>query len=111
MVALTERAGALLQRMQTAQLLPATLRMVVSEGELVVGTSAATPNDEVLFYDGVPVLRLSAEAAAALAGCTVTTRDTDTGPSLAIVVPEDLDDGAEAARPGSHASPGEAGPV
>ena len=85
MVVMTDGAGALLRQMQTQKELPNTLRLVVEQGELVVGTTAPAADDEVLYHGGAPVLRLSSDAAAVLDGCTVTTEDTPDGPALAIV--------------------------
>jgi hypothetical protein len=88
MVMLTDSAGALLHQMQREQHFPATLRVVAVEDGFVVDASAPAPDDEVLFHEGTPVLRLSAEVARALAGCTLTTQDSGEGPTLVILGPD-----------------------
>jgi Fe-S cluster assembly iron-binding protein IscA len=93
MVTITEGAAALLAHIQTGQETPSTLRVIVEEGELVIGRSEAAQDDEVYFHGGEPVLRLAADAAKALAGCTVDREETTEGPTLAILPP---DEGGEA---------------
>lgn len=85
MVTITEGAGALLQEMQSARPARGAFRMIVESGELVVGATPAAADDEVLFHAGVPVLRLSTEAAHMLSGCTIGTQDTPQGTTLTIV--------------------------
>ncbi len=87
MVAMTETAGELLQQVQTTQGFSSTLRMETDASGLIIGVSEPQPDDEVLFHDGQPVLRLSADAAAALAGCTITTEESPEGTQLAILPP------------------------
>jgi Fe-S cluster assembly iron-binding protein IscA len=86
MVALTERAGELLERFQTEQALPHALRIdFTSEGgELTMGMSEPRADDEQLYHGENIVLYISAPAAEALAGCTVTTQETPQGIALAL---------------------------
>ena len=86
MVVITDTAGTLLQQVQAEQE-GRVLRVETDAAGLVVGTSAPRTDDQVLFHDGRPVLRLSPEAVAALTGCTIDTLDTAEGPQLTIVPP------------------------
>lgn len=88
MVRLTDDAGSLLRRIQERQTDSGTLRMVNEAGELVLGTSAAAAGDEVLFHQGVPVLSLSAAAAAMLVGYTIGIEQTGEGPTLQVIPPD-----------------------
>jgi|GEM_PF-3040790 hypothetical protein len=90
MVAITEPAGALLQRLQIEAALPNPLRIVTADDGFVVGVTPPAADDEVLYYEGTPVLRIAADASAALAGCTIATQDTPEGPVLTILVSEGL---------------------
>ncbi len=92
MVVMTEGAGSLLQHIHAEQGLSNTLRLVLEQGEPVVGTSEPASNDAVLFHNGTPVLRLSPDAATALDGCIVGTHDTPEGPALAIISDENAQD-------------------
>jgi hypothetical protein len=87
LVRLTERAGALLQRMQADGQFRNPLRVVEESDSFIVGMTEPATDDEVLFHEGVPVLRLSAAAAKALTGSTIASRDTATGEDLAIFGP------------------------
>ena len=87
MVTLTDEAGALLRRVQAAHSSTMTLRMTADANGLVIGTTEPAPRDLVLFYDGLPVLRIAADAAAQLAGCTIATRATPDGDELTILEP------------------------
>jgi hypothetical protein len=87
MATLTERAGALLQCIQTEDPLPHTLRFDIQQEELVLEPSAPASDDEVLYYDALPVLRLSAKVAPAMAGCTLDAQATPEGVAVAIVLP------------------------
>ncbi len=86
MVMISDTAGTLLQQVQAGQE-GRVLRVEIDAAGLVIGTSAPETNDQVLFHDGRPVLRLSPEAAAALAGCTIDTQETAEGSQLTIVPP------------------------
>jgi hypothetical protein len=85
MVTLTERAGALLEQVQSEQGLSAPPRLVQQGASLSLTTSAPDPADDVLYHGEKPVLRVAPDAAAALADCTITTQDTPQGTQLAIV--------------------------
>jgi len=93
MVTIPEGAAELLARIQTGRDDAATLRVIVEQGDFVIGSTDPAQDDEVCFHEGAPVLRLTAEAAKALSGFTVATEETPEGPTLAIVPP------AEAAAP------------
>ena len=86
MVTITDTAGTLLKQVQAGQE-GRPLRVETDAAGLVIGTSAPRTDDQVLFHDGQPVLRLSPAAAAALAGCTIDTQETDEGEQLTIVPP------------------------
>lgn len=86
MVTITDTAGSLLQQVQADQE-GRLLRVETDAAGLVIGTSAPRTDDQVLFHDGQPVLRLSPEAATALAGCTIDTQETAEGAQLTIVPP------------------------
>ena len=94
MVALTERAGELLERFQIEQSLPHALRIdFTSEaGELSMGMTGPCADDEQLYHGETVVLYVSAPAAQALAGCTVTTQQTPQGTALAVSRAEDVDE-------------------
>ena len=92
MVVITEGAGALLARIQNQQAAAAPLRMAVEAGDFVIGTTAPATDDEVLFHQGEPVLRLSAETAQALAGYTVGVEETNDGPELKLLAPAETPD-------------------
>jgi hypothetical protein len=85
MVTLTERAGVLLHELQEAEGLTEPPRIVPQAGQLTLSRSPAEPQDEILYHEETPVLRLAPEAAAALVGCTITTRETPDGVQLAVV--------------------------
>jgi hypothetical protein len=87
MVTVTEGAAEFLTRIQTGQAVDSTQRVIVEEGEFVIGSTQPAQDDEVCFHQGAPVLRLTAEAAEALKGFTVDTEETPEGPTLAIVPP------------------------
>jgi hypothetical protein len=87
MITLTARAGALLQRLPTPHADSRPLRLMTESGVFAIGTSSPSPDDDVLCHAGAPVLYLSAAAATALAGCTLTTRELPAGPALAIITP------------------------
>jgi hypothetical protein len=96
MVAITERAGALLERIQIEQSLPHALRIELvevepEEGALAVGITDPAPDDEVLYYGETPVLYISAPAAEVLAGCTLATQDTPEGTALTVAPLAELD--------------------
>ncbi len=86
MVAMTERAGELLARFQTEQALPHAPRIDFAPegGELTMGMSDPCADDEQLYHGENVVLYISAPAAEALAGCTVTTQETPQGIALAL---------------------------
>jgi hypothetical protein len=85
MVTLTERAGELLQKIQEEQGLPDAPRLVTDDGRLALTISPADSDDQVLYHDGRPVLRVAADAAAALDGYTLAAEETPEGARLAIV--------------------------
>lgn len=89
MVRLTDDAGSLLRRIQEGQTNAQTLRMVSEAGDLVLGTSGPAAGDEILFHQGDPVLCLSADAAAMLAGYTIGIEQTGEGPTLQVLPPEE----------------------
>jgi len=95
MVALTERAGELLERFQAEQALPHALRIDFAPdgGELTMGMSDPCTDDEQLYHGDNVVLYVSAPAAEALAGCTVTTQETPEGIALAVAPPGGADEG------------------
>jgi len=90
MVAMTDRAGALLERAQTERELPHPQRLELKpeRDAVAIGLSEPTPDDEVLYHGNTEVLYISPEAADALAGYTLTTQDTPEGPALALEPPE-----------------------
>jgi len=90
-VTITEDAADLLARIQTARENASTLRVIVEQGDFVIGSTDPAQDDEVCFREGEPVLRLTAEAAKALTGFTVATEETPEGPTLAIVPPAEAD--------------------
>jgi hypothetical protein len=96
MVTITDAAAQLLTHIQTGLDASAMLRVVVEDGEFVLGASAGADNDEIYFHDGEPLLRLTAEAAQALDGFTFSTEDTPEGPTLAILTPEESEEDQEA---------------
>lgn len=75
MVAMTERAGALLERIQAKQSLshPQRLELRPEDDAITIGMTDPTPSDELLYYGGTLVLYVSPPAADVLAGYTVTT--------------------------------------
>jgi hypothetical protein len=85
MIILTARAGALLQRLQTARAGPYAPRLTTSGGGYGIELSLFAPTDEVLCHAGTPVLSISAEAVEALDGCILTARDLPEGPVLVIM--------------------------
>lgn len=91
-VALTERAGELLERFQTEQALPHALRIdLAAEGDgLTMGMSEPCADDEQLYHGQNVVLYVSAPAAEALASCTVTTQETPQGIALALAPPAEV---------------------
>jgi len=91
MVALTERAGALLEQIQTEQSLPRPLRIdLTPDNEAVaMGMSDPSPDDELLYHGETLVLYVSAPASEALAGCTLITEDTPQGTRLAVQPPSE----------------------
>jgi hypothetical protein len=88
-VNLTERAGALLERIQSEESLPHPLRIELAreDGQFAMGMTEPAPDDEVLYHEDTPVLYISAPAAAALADCTLTTQETAQGTTLAVLPP------------------------
>jgi hypothetical protein len=93
MVTMTDRAGELLHRLQEAESLNEPLRLVSDEGTLALTASNPDPADEILYHGDAPVLRVSPDAATALTGCTLATKDTPEGPRLAILREEESPDG------------------
>ena len=87
MVTLNPRTAALLLRLQTAPRGSGIVRVVPHAGTFVISAAPPAHDDEVLYHTGAPVLYLSAAAASALAGCTLTTRNLPAGPVLAIIAP------------------------
>jgi hypothetical protein len=85
MVTMTERAGELLQQIQEEQGLSEAPRLVNEEGRLALTVSPSNPDDQVLYHEGTPVLRVAAEAAAALDGYMLAAEETPEGARLAIV--------------------------
>lgn len=85
MVMMTERAGELLQKILDDQGLPEAPRLIADEGRLALTVSPPDTGDEVLYHEGKPVLRVAADAAAALNGCTLTAEDTPEGARLTIL--------------------------
>lgn len=75
MVAMTERAGALLERIQAKQSLPHPPRLELrpEDDAITIGMTDPTPSDELLYHGGTLVLYVSPPAADVLAGYTVTT--------------------------------------
>jgi hypothetical protein len=75
MVAMTERAGALLERIQAKQSLPHPQRLELrpEDDAITIGMTDPTPSDELLYHGGTLVLYVSPPAADVLAGYTVTT--------------------------------------
>ena len=92
-VALTERAGELLERFQSERALPHALRIdfTPEEGELSMGMTDPCADDERLYHGENVVLYVSAPAAEALADCTVTTRQTPQGIALAVAPTTEVD--------------------
>jgi hypothetical protein len=84
-VTITEGAVQLLSQIQTSLDPNSMLRVVLENGELVIGRSDAVPGDEIYFHAGAPILRLTSDAAKALAGWTVATEETTEGTVLAIL--------------------------
>lgn len=85
MVTLSDRAGALLQRIQQEQSLPEPPRLVYEAEQFAITVSPSEPEDEVLYHGDEPVLRVAPEAVDALAGCTITAEETVDGPRFTIV--------------------------
>jgi hypothetical protein len=85
MITITEGAAQLLTHIQGSLESASTLRVVLEDDELVIGRSEGAPDDEVYFHEGEPILRLAADAAKALADCTVGTEKTTEGTTLAIL--------------------------
>jgi Fe-S cluster assembly iron-binding protein IscA len=92
MVALTERAGELLERLQTEQALPHAPRIDFAPGggDLTMGMTDPCADDEQLYHGENVVLYISAPAAEALTGCTVTTQETPQGIALAVAADADV---------------------
>lgn len=84
MVMMTERAGALLQQIQSENGLSDAPRLIADEGRLALTVSPGDADDEVLYHEGQPVLRIAADAAAALNGCTLAAEETPEGARLTI---------------------------
>lgn len=86
MIALTNTAGALLERMQTEQSLPHALRLDLEPGsdDFTVGLTEPAADDEVLYHAATPVLYISAPAAEALGDCTLGTQETAEGITLSV---------------------------
>jgi hypothetical protein len=91
MVTIRDDAASLLTHIQSSNESDATLRVVMADGELVIGQTEAARDDEVCFYNGTAVLRLAADAAVALAGFTFTTEKTTEGTTLAIIPAEEAE--------------------
>jgi hypothetical protein len=99
MVSLTERAGALLEQIQEDQGLTEPPRIVREADHLSLTVTPPEPGDDVLYHGETPVLRVAPEAAATLAGCTITTQDTPDGTQLAITRERSPDGTAAAGSP------------
>lgn len=86
MIALTDSAGTLLERIENEQSLPHALRLDLTPtgADFAVGLTEPATDDEVLYFGEAPVLYISAAAAEALGDCTLTTQETPEGPSLAV---------------------------
>lgn len=89
MVAISHTAGAMLRQLQTQQPDGGRLRLDVDTTGWLIGASAPQSDDEVVFHEGEPVLRLSAAASAALTGCTITADTSPEGPRLTVLSPAD----------------------
>jgi len=87
MVRLTDDAASLLRRIQAGHPDADTLRLVNEAGELVVGKSATTADDQIISHQGLPVLSISPEAAELLAGSTIGIEQSGGEPILRIIPP------------------------
>jgi hypothetical protein len=85
MIILTARAGALLQRMQSARAGPYAPRLVAGSGGYSIELSAPMQTDGVLYHAETPALYVSAAAVTALDGCILTARELPEGPTLVIM--------------------------
>ena len=93
MVQITAQAGALLQRIPSVQ----TLRLVLDANGPLIGASSPATDDTVLFHNNQAVLRLAADAAAALDGSTIAIRGADAPDELVILGPgESINEGVQA---------------
>ncbi|HTE87044.1 MAG TPA: hypothetical protein VK821_20215 [Dehalococcoidia bacterium] len=86
MVAITERAAALLEQIQTQRALPRAPRIDIAPGDDNFARVMTDPaaDDEVLYHGERPVLFISAPAAEMLEDCMLTTQETPEGLALTV---------------------------